>query len=174
MPSIKIITAMSGLGISVCLFSFIATHLLSYGHQCRQIGTQASICLYFLDINRMHQSVAVSPLCGIVQQQLSTGTPDTINTSSAILICVISEYILASFYNVEIHANKSSLRQAKAHFYCILCGSLPAIHTWELAFLGIPLLSFSFLVPLSRFTSQESGLFSFRVAPLAQQSLTRI
>ena len=28
---------MSGLGIIVCLFSFIATHLLSYGHQCKQI-----------------------------------------------------------------------------------------------------------------------------------------
>ena len=74
---------------------------------------------------------------------------------------------------MEICANKSSPRRANAHFYCVSCGFLPTIHALELAFLGIPLLSFSFLVPLSRFTSHESGLFSFRVAPLTRQSLIR-
>ena len=61
------------------------------------------------------------------------------------------------FINVEIYANKSSLRRANAHFYCVSCGFLPAIHTLELAFLGIPLLSFFFPCALVSFHFARIG-----------------
>ena len=55
-------------------------------------------------------------------------------------------------------------------FYAISCPQFAhrSLHFWHST-----IVIFSFLLPLSRFTSQESGLFSFRVATLAQQSLTR-
>ena len=59
---------------------------------------------------------------------------------------------------VEINANKSSLRQAKARFYCILFVSLPAIHTCELAFSAFPQLSFCLPHTLVSFHLARIGL----------------